>query len=79
MWKLRQTWNEIFPPKKMFSLDVRVHSIDPAWPIIALPSSISSVSPGSIHVNPRFLSLVRRADFNLTKKLVFFNNNSHQV
>ncbi|EZA52087.1 Pre-mRNA cleavage complex 2 protein Pcf11 [Ooceraea biroi] len=55
MWKLRQTWNDVFPPKKLFSLDVRVQSIDPAWPIIhAAPTSISS---GSIHVNPRFLSI----------------------
>lgn len=55
MWKLRQTWNDVFPPKKLFSLDVRVQSIDPAWPITAPSNSISS---GSIHVNPRFLSMV---------------------
>ncbi|XP_070159553.1 pre-mRNA cleavage complex 2 protein Pcf11 isoform X3 [Polyergus mexicanus] len=53
MWKLRQTWNDVFPPKKLFSLDVRVQSIDPAWPITAPPTNISS---GSIHVNPRFFS-----------------------
>ncbi|XP_020708436.2 uncharacterized protein LOC105686821 isoform X2 [Athalia rosae] len=57
MWKLRQTWNEVFPAKKLFSLDVRVQSIDPAWPITASPTSIPSISTGSIHVNPRFLSL----------------------
>jgi len=55
MWKLRQTWNDVFPPKKLFSLDVRVQSIDPAWPITAPSTSIPS---GSIHVNPRFLSMV---------------------
>ncbi|XP_015603412.1 uncharacterized protein LOC107271676 isoform X2 [Cephus cinctus] len=54
MWKLRQTWNDVFPSKKLFSLDVRVQSIDPAWPITASPTAISS---GSIHVNPRFLSM----------------------
>ncbi|XP_036146540.1 uncharacterized protein LOC105828169 isoform X2 [Monomorium pharaonis] len=54
MWKLRQTWNDVFPPKKLFSLDVRVQSIDPAWPITAPSASIPS---GSIHVNPRFLSM----------------------
>ncbi|XP_012218940.1 pre-mRNA cleavage complex 2 protein Pcf11 isoform X2 [Linepithema humile] len=54
MWKLRQTWNDVFPPKKLFSLDVRVQSIDPAWPVTAPSASISS---GSIHVNPRFLSM----------------------
>lgn len=55
MWKLRQTWNDVFPAKKLFSLDVRVQSIDPAWPITASPTSVSS---GSIHVNPRFFSMV---------------------
>ncbi|XP_011684445.1 PREDICTED: uncharacterized protein LOC105447883 isoform X2 [Wasmannia auropunctata] len=54
MWKLRQTWNDVFPPKKLFSLDVRVNSIDPAWPVTAPSASIPS---GSIHVNPRFLSM----------------------
>lgn len=51
MWKLRQTWNDVFPAKKLFSLDVRVQSIDPAWPIAPLKPSISS---GVIHFNPRF-------------------------
>ncbi|KYN37984.1 Pre-mRNA cleavage complex 2 protein Pcf11 [Trachymyrmex septentrionalis] len=58
MWKLRQTWNDVFPPNKLFSLDVRVQSIDPAWPITAPPTSIPS---GSIHVNPRFLSMPQQA------------------
>ncbi|CAG2053802.1 unnamed protein product [Timema podura] len=48
MFKLRQTWNEVFPPKKLYALDVRVSSIDPAWPITALPT-------GTILVNPRFM------------------------
>ncbi|XP_063987411.1 uncharacterized protein Pcf11 isoform X2 [Diachasmimorpha longicaudata] len=54
MWKLRQTWNGVFPATKLYSLDVRVQSIDPAWPITASPPTISS---GSIHLNPRFLSM----------------------
>nr|CAD7456294.1 unnamed protein product [Timema tahoe] len=28
MFKLRQTWNEVFPPKKLYALDVRVSSIE---------------------------------------------------
>ena len=60
MWKLRQTWNDVFPAKKLFSLDVRVQSIDPAWPITAPPTSVSS---GSIHVNPRFFSMVSLINF----------------
>ncbi|XP_043252988.1 uncharacterized protein LOC122397706 [Colletes gigas] len=58
MWKLRQTWNDVFPANKLFSLDVRVQSIDPAWPITASPTSVSS---GSIHVNPRFFSMPQQS------------------
>ncbi|XP_011308584.1 uncharacterized protein [Fopius arisanus] len=54
MWKLRQTWSNVFPATKLYSLDIRVQSIDPAWPITASPPTISS---GSIHLNPRFLSM----------------------
>ncbi|KAK0076830.1 hypothetical protein PV325_004802, partial [Microctonus aethiopoides] len=54
MWKLRQTWDDVFPSKKLFSLDVRVKGIDPAWPITASSPTMSS---GSIHLNPRFLSM----------------------
>ncbi|KAJ4452182.1 hypothetical protein ANN_03700 [Periplaneta americana] len=46
MFKLRQTWNEVFPAKKLYAVDVRVNSIDPAWPITAVPPTI--------HVNPKF-------------------------
>ncbi|XP_014476852.1 PREDICTED: uncharacterized protein LOC106745607 isoform X2 [Dinoponera quadriceps] len=67
MWKLRQTWNDVFPPKKLFSLDVRVQSIDPAWPVTAPPSSISS---GSIHVNPRFLSMPQQTTTSIMQPIV---------
>ncbi|EFN78884.1 Pre-mRNA cleavage complex 2 protein Pcf11 [Harpegnathos saltator] len=67
MWKLRQTWNDVFPPKKLFSLDVRVQSIDPAWPITAPSSGISS---GSIHVNPRFLSMPQQAATSIVQPIV---------
>lgn len=49
MFKLRQTWSDVFPTKKLYALDVRVKSIDPAWPITA---------PPPIHVNPAFISKV---------------------
>ncbi|XP_014281579.1 pre-mRNA cleavage complex 2 protein Pcf11 [Halyomorpha halys] len=52
MFKLRQTWNEVFPPKKLYALDARVNAIDPAWPITANPPH------GRIHVNPKFLNPV---------------------
>ncbi|GLH15248.1 Uncharacterized protein GBIM_19614 [Gryllus bimaculatus] len=47
MFKLRQTWNDVFPTKKLYAMDVRVSSIDPAWPITA-------PVPTSIHINPKF-------------------------
>lgn len=49
MFKLRQTWNEILPPKKLYALDVQIHLLDPAWPVTAAPPS------NSIHFNPKFL------------------------
>ena len=56
MFKLRQTWSDVFPPKKLYALDVRVQSIDPAWPITAPP-------PSSIHVNPAFITRVSLTSF----------------
>ena len=55
LFKLRSTWDEVFPPKKLYALDVRVNSLDPAWPIKPLPPTVNA----SIHVNPRFLKQVR--------------------
>ncbi|XP_030636860.1 pre-mRNA cleavage complex 2 protein Pcf11 isoform X2 [Chanos chanos] len=51
LFKLRSTWDDIFPLKKLYSLDVRVNSLDPAWPIKPLPPNVNA----SIHVNPKFL------------------------
>ncbi|XP_066444255.1 pre-mRNA cleavage complex 2 protein Pcf11 [Eleutherodactylus coqui] len=53
LYKLRTTWDEIFPSKKLFALDVRVNQLDPAWPVKPLPPNINSPS---IHVNPKFLN-----------------------
>lgn len=50
MFALRQTWNEVFPPQKLYTLDVKVHCMDPGWPISA---TIVPKTP-SIHVNPNF-------------------------
>ncbi|XP_054611775.1 pre-mRNA cleavage complex 2 protein Pcf11 [Dunckerocampus dactyliophorus] len=51
LFKLRSTWDEVFPLKKLYALDVRVNSVDPAWPIKPLPPIVNA----SIHVNPKFL------------------------
>ncbi|NXT22446.1 PCF11 protein, partial [Syrrhaptes paradoxus] len=53
LFKLRSTWDDIFPLKKLYALDVRVNSLDPAWPIKPLPPNVNT---SSIHVNPKFLS-----------------------
>lgn len=47
MFALRQTWNDVFPPTKLYALDIKVNRIDPGWPIT------QKVSP-AIHVNPNF-------------------------
>ncbi|XP_032523087.2 pre-mRNA cleavage complex 2 protein Pcf11 isoform X1 [Danaus plexippus] len=49
MFKLRETWHEVFPSTKLYQLDVKVNLIDPAWPIQAQPHQ------SNIHVNPSFL------------------------
>ncbi|XP_033504933.1 pre-mRNA cleavage complex 2 protein Pcf11 isoform X2 [Epinephelus lanceolatus] len=51
LFKLRSTWDDVFPLKKLYLLDVRVNSVDPAWPIKPLPPTVNA----SIHVNPKFL------------------------
>ncbi|XP_066502803.1 pre-mRNA cleavage complex 2 protein Pcf11 [Hoplias malabaricus] len=57
LFKLRSTWDEIFPLKKLYALDVRVNSVDPAWPIKPLPPNVNA----SIHVNPKFLKPTEEA------------------
>uniref|UniRef100_A0A7N8YLW1 Pre-mRNA cleavage complex 2 protein Pcf11 n=1 Tax=Mastacembelus armatus TaxID=205130 RepID=A0A7N8YLW1_9TELE len=49
LFKLRSTWDDVFPLKKLYALDVRVNSLDPAWPIKPLPPTVNA----SIHVNPK--------------------------
>ncbi|CAH1105007.1 unnamed protein product [Psylliodes chrysocephalus] len=49
MYKLRQTWNEVFPQMKLYAIDVQISLLDPAWPVTAKPP------PNSIHFNPKFL------------------------
>ena len=36
LYKLRQTWSSIFPARKLYAIDHRIHNkLDPAWPITA--------------------------------------------
>jgi len=66
MFKLRQTWSELFPSKKLYTLDVRVNHLDPAWPISAPPPQTATTS---IHVNPKFLLKVGHFVCNLDSKV----------
>ncbi|ALC41827.1 Pcf11 [Drosophila busckii] len=56
MYQLRQTWNEVFPPSRMYALDVKVKRLDNNWPITAKPSQPTKIHVNpAIHVNPDFL------------------------
>lgn len=57
MFKLRQTWSDLLPARKLYALDVRVNQKDPAWPVtpLAADTPAEPKSPSSIHVNPKFL------------------------
>uniref|UniRef100_A0A8C7YPW5 Pre-mRNA cleavage complex 2 protein Pcf11 n=1 Tax=Oryzias sinensis TaxID=183150 RepID=A0A8C7YPW5_9TELE len=57
LFKLRSTWDEVFPTKKLYLLDVKVNSLDPAWPIKPLPPTVNS----SIHINPKFFKQTEEA------------------
>lgn len=50
MFRLRQTWNDVFPQKKLYAIDVQINTLDPAWPVTAAPPPSNS-----IHFNPKFL------------------------
>lgn len=62
LFKLRQTWKDIFPNKRLYAIDVRVNMMDPAWPITA-----QAPEQGNIHVNPKFLVQVN-FDIHITWK-----------
>lgn len=49
LFKLRQTWIDVFPPKKLMGIDMRCNDVDEKWPI-------GSNSVTTIHLNPKFLS-----------------------
>lgn len=62
LFKLRSTWTEFFPANQLYELDMKVKLLDPAWPVMAVPTNppVTVVTP-AIHVNPRFIKKVRRA------------------
>ncbi|XP_037871150.1 pre-mRNA cleavage complex 2 protein Pcf11 isoform X2 [Bombyx mori] len=50
MFKLRETWHDVFPATKLYQLDVKVNLIDPAWPIQAQPQQSNIHPPASTPV-----------------------------
>ncbi len=52
--KLRLTWTEVFPTETLHQLDVKVQSIDPKWPVAAMPTK-------KIHINPAIFNKGRTA------------------
>lgn len=55
MYKVRQTWTEIFKNRKLYAIDVRVNHMDPAWPITA----VAETDKSNIFVNPKFIAKVK--------------------
>ncbi|XP_049878564.1 pre-mRNA cleavage complex 2 protein Pcf11 isoform X2 [Pectinophora gossypiella] len=54
MFKLRETWHDVFPATKLYQLDVKVNLIDPAWPIQAQPqqSNIHNATAATTSATP---------------------------
>ncbi|KFD66086.1 hypothetical protein M514_00765 [Trichuris suis] len=59
LFKLRQTWLDIFPASRLYRIDIKVHEIDPAWPLQE-PSQLRTAQNTNavlknVHFNPRFM------------------------
>ena len=58
LYKLRNTWNSLFDPRVLESLDVKVQgTFDRKWPIQRRPGEAAvpqpvAVAPANIHINP---------------------------
>jgi len=66
MFRLRQTWNDIFPLNKLQTIDRSIHQLDSGWP---LPAGSSS---STIHLNPLFLSRVSQKTIQIPTLLLFY-------
>lgn len=51
MYKLRKTWDDVFPRGKLYLLDVEVHDVDRNWPL-SLPQKNGSTLPPSAKEQP---------------------------
>merc|ERR1711976_909029 len=64
LYKLRATWGDryhVFTDHKLHQLDLKVKTIDPAWPVVA-PKGGSGPNKPKIHVNPHFVGKVQTAE-----------------
>ena len=62
LYKLRLTWGDkyhVFTDQKLYQLDSKIKTIDPAWPVSA-PKERSNNQTPKILVNPAFVGKVRR-------------------
>lgn len=58
LYELRHTWNEVFPKSRLYGLDVKIQSIDPAWPLATGSSTTpQAVSKPNIHINPNIIKV----------------------
>ncbi|XP_068232652.1 pre-mRNA cleavage complex 2 protein Pcf11-like isoform X1 [Palaemon carinicauda] len=55
LYELRHTWNEVFPKSKLYMLDTKVQSVDPAWPVAAGASGGGTAK--TIHINPNVIGM----------------------
>merc|ERR1719264_1691971 len=64
--KLRNTWNSLFDPRVLESLDVKVQgTFDRKWPVQKKPGEAAppAALPANIHINPAHISGVRGGAF----------------
>ena len=57
MYKLRTTWDNYFPLKKLHALDMTIKALDSNWPVKPLPAHLDNAAT-NIHVNPKFIKKV---------------------
>ena len=63
LYKLRLTWGDryqVFTDQKLYQLDKKIRTIDPAWPVTVPKERPQTGVPSTkIHVNPAFVGKVR--------------------
>jgi len=87
LYKLRQTWSDVFTNDRLYDLDILVKKIDPAWPITASVKTAARLKPPSsdtnsaIQVNKSIDSVNQKPQNNVNnslKQLTGLNISHHQ-